>query len=501
MTSAACPSCSASLAPTSRACASCGWAPKPKPFVLSPDQEHALTVMDSGVPFLLTGPAGTGKTFVLNYWLKHRAPFLKRQKVAKTASTGIAATHIDGRTIHSWAGIGKGEGTAKTITEDPRWGWQFRCAPRIRQTDVLVLDEASMIDGRTFSLISDVCKIARGPGGGIYKKTQEQIERAKLPFGGIQLALVGDMGQLSPVEDETGYAFETEEWWDAGVQVLELTTVHRQEDQAFVDVLREIRDGRLSDGGRALLESRVRAYDPDADPPAVHIFTTNNQVDGVNGEKLRAIQAEEFLYLAVEEGDAKGLEQIDKNCLSPRELRLKVGARVMFTRNEPSASDGPGRYVNGTLGTVTWATKDGCEVTTDTGYVICPEQAIWEQGVDSGNLYVPDKWTRKPVLRRHAAKGEAVRLQIPLRLAWAITAHKSQGFSMDRVSVNLRHCFAPGQAYVALSRVRTLAGLNIADWAGAASIIAHPDAIRFMRGEYAPPPEYYASRGKPVPHA
>lgn len=493
-----CPSCLAVLLTV--ACPRCGWAPPAPPVKLSPDQEHALALLDSGENVLLTGVAGTGKSWLLNHWLKHGGA---RKRVAVTASTGAAAVLLaHGRTLHSWAGAGKGDQTADQIVNDPKWGgwWRGRVAPRIRETQVLVIDEVSQINGRTFALVSDLCRIARGSrGGGVFNGPSGKAVRSKLPFGGIQLVLVGDMGQLEPVAAETGYPFETEEWWDAKVRPVELTTVHRQSDAAFVKVLREVRDGNLTPEGLAMIESRINAFNPDADPPAVRLATHNHMVDGVNEAKLEALAGDAALFQAVEGGDEKGLEVLEKYCLSPRALYLKVGARVMFTRNDPAGPEGDmGRFVNGTLGTVTWMSFEpdgGFEVTTDRGLVIGVNRMVWEYGVTEDSIYVPEKWTKRLVKRREAQKGEAYRFQFPVKLAWAISIHKSQGLSLDRVSVNLGQAFAAGQAYVALSRARTLEGLNLESWSPLA-VQAHPTALKFIRGEYSPPEEYYASRVK-----
>lgn len=248
----------------------------------------------------------------------------------------------------------------------------------------------------------------------------------------------------------------------------------------------------------------MRAFDPDADPPAVRLANYNASVDSINDAKLEAIPGDMQVFPAIEEGDATALATIDKSCLSPRDLYLKAGARVMFTRNDPSPDGGPGRFVNGTLGTVTWMSPEeqgGFEVTTDRGVVVCPDRFLWQWGVEGGDIYVPEKWTKKLVKRREAKKGEGVRLQFPVKLAWAISTHKSQGQTIDRVSVNLKGCFANGQAYVALSRARSLSGLNIEDWDGAASVMAHPTAVAFIRGDYRPPDSYFVERGRPVPPA
>lgn len=425
--------------------------------VPNPEQARAIALLDAGECVLLTGPAGVGKTWVINHWLKKRG----RDGVAVTASTGIAATHIGGSTVHSWSGCGIANKKASTIAG--QWWWRDRVAPYIRDTDVLLIDEVSMLDGVTFELIGELCRRARKAPPG-------------LPFGGLQVVLVGDMGQLAPVEEqERGFAFETDTWWDLGIQTVELTQVMRQRDASFIRVLQEVRDGTLSFEAYNVLAGRVRAFDPEA-RDAVRLMTHNAQVETVNTQKLRMLPGEERLFKAEDYGDEKALKRLNKNCLSPRELRLKVDARVMLTKNDPA-----GFYVNGSLGWVEgWEKRYGEEsikVRLDDGNTI--------------NVYVTEWKNTKTVFdkgqKRTYEKVEARRRQYPLRLAWSITIHKVQGMTLGCVSVDLTHVFAPGQAYVALSRARTLEGLNIEGWQGQDSVIAHPTVGAFVRGEYVLP--------------
>ena len=424
------------------------------------DQAEAIRKLEAGENVFLTGPAGVGKTFTLNQWLQGRG----REGVAVTASTGIAATHIGGCTVHKWSGCGIAKSKASTIAG--KWWWRERVAPYIKDTDVLIIDEISMLDGVTFELIGELCRRARKQPVG-------------LPFGGLQLVLVGDMGQLSPVEEEErGFAFETDTWWDLDIQVVELTKVMRQRDAGFVQVLREVRDGTMSPRSYEILSSRVGAFDPE-DQEAVRVMTHNAQVDRVNAARLDALPGEERVFEAIEEGDnPEAIKRLDKNCLSPRKLRLKENARVMLTKNHRG-----GLYVNGSLGHVVgWDEDYG-----DGAVVVALD--------DGGQVTVHrDEWVNTKTMTVKGGKPyekvEARRVQFPLRLAWAITAHKVQGMTLGRVSVNLTHTFAPGQAYVALSRVKTLDGLNIEGWRGHESIIAHPTVSAFMRGEYVlPDPE------------
>lgn len=417
------------------------------PPQLSEEQQEAVRRLHDGESLLLTGLAGTGKSFTLSRWLEEA----KRvgMNVAVTASTGIAATHIEGKTIHSWAGVGIGKKSAAAITNGHYWKKYVYWT--IRNTDALVIDEISMLDGEILDLVSDVCAIAK---------------RKDEPFGGMQVVFVGDMGQLPPVEEHKGFPFEASCWKQLNPPLIELTKSFRQEDAAFAAVLREIRMGSLSDHAARMLGGRVNAYDPD-ELQATRIMTHNHMVDAINREKFNELSGEEVVFTAFEEGDPKALLNLDKTCRSPKILRLKEGARVMFTKNDKIVRDeygtqiGRTRYANGTQGTVVGLEKGSVHVKTDAGGHVVVDRDSWE-------------------ITNHKGYIVAARTQFPLRLAYAISVHKSQGMSLDLVSTNLAEVFAPGQAYVALSRARTLEGLNVEDWKGAGSIRVHPKVMKFL---------------------
>lgn len=442
-------------------------------FVPNDDQAQAFKVLDSGANVFLTGVAGVGKTVGLNHWLGTQD--LQPGEVAVTASTGIAATHLNGQTIHSWAGIGIGDKPAERIASS--WFWRENVKPRIYRVKKIIIDEISMVDGATFELLGEVIAIGKA---------------SLQPWGGVQLIVVGDMGQLAPVNEEAkGFTFETDQWWDLGIKTCELRQVMRQQDATFVAILRQVRDGVLSPESEAWLNTRVRAYDPDR-VEAVRLMTHNVQVDAINEQKLASLPGAPVILRAIDTGKEKFRKMLDTSCLSPAELKLKPGARVMFTKN---ASDGS--YCNGTLGRVRGFEEReilvgggfdemprqvkmlGVVVAVDTGYDLwVGQQGEWKlEGLDE----------EAPAAQRGHPTVLAKRVQYPLRLAWAITVHKSQGMTLDLVSVDLQNCFAPGQAYVALSRARSIQGLNIERWQGSKSIIAHPLVRSFCRGDYVLP--------------
>jgi hypothetical protein len=277
--------------------------------------------------------------------------------------------------------------------------------------------------------------------------------------------LVGDFGQLPPVskDGEAKFCFRSEAWRAARFQVCQLREVRRQEDAQLVRALSEARIGRLSRESEDLFDARVKAFSPDDTPEPVRLVTHNAQVAEICERKMDQLDGDPVTFEAIDSGDETYVEKLDRDCLSPARLTLKVGARVMFTRNDVN-----GQYVNGTLGTVKSLEDNllmpSISVQADSGRLVtlvCRE--VWE--VFSGGSV------------------QATREQFPLRLAWAITVHKSQGMTIDRVSVDLSKAWECGQSYVAVSRVKTLEGLSIEAWRGPSSFRAHPDVVRFGEGK------------------
>lgn len=407
--------------------------PSTETFALSPDQERALEALRAGGHVFLTGVAGTGKSAVVRRWLAETD-----QRVAVTASTGVAALQISGMTLHSWAGLGLGDRPIEDVV-CRRW-WREQVASRMLRADALLIDEVSMLDAGTLDLADALCRHAR----------RERL----LPFGGLQVVLVGDPGQLPPVElADRGWPYDSAAWRALAPETHELVTVHRQSDRAFVRALAEVRAGAMSRSTMILLESRVLAFDPDL-AGAARLMTHNEQVDGVNEARLGELDGPLARFVAEDAGDPRHLEQVKRHCLSPEVLFLRVGARVMATKNDPESG-----AVNGSLGVVEHIERSAVRVRFIGLGARWVERASWE--VCDGDRVL------------------ASRRQIPLRLAWAITIHKSQGATLDRVSVNLARAFAPGQAYVALSRARTIDGLNLEAWSPA-SVITHPRIIQML---------------------
>src|SRR3989344_4347111 len=382
-------------------------------------QQQALEILKTGANVFLTGAAGSGKTHVLNEYI--RVLRERRVSVGITASTGIAATHIGGLTIHSWAGIGiareLSDDAIAQIAEFPR------VSKRMRATEVLILDEISMLDANRLDLVDRVARCVRG-----------SFE----PFGGIQVVLCGDFFQLPPVADTQGaepeFAYHAHAWEEADLCVCYLHERFRHEDEEFYAILDAIRNASADEHIRNLLLATADA----PHVPTAKLYSHNVNVDRENARKLAELPCAFKTFHMNSYGAKKVAEALTQSCLAPELLELKKGAAVMFVKN--NFEEG---YVNGTLGTVEGFNEMGWPlVRTRTGNALTAAPMEWGVLNEQG----------KPI---------AGIKQVPLRLAWAITIHKSQGMTLDEAQIDLSQAFEPGMGYVALSRVRTYAGLRI----------------------------------------
>ncbi len=395
-------------------------------------QEQALTILKTGANVFLTGEPGSGKTHTINQyvsWLRERGI-----EPAITASTGIAATHVGGMTIHAWSGIGikheLGDWDLEALLE------REPLVRRVRGASVLIIDEVSMLDARILTMVDRATRTLRG---------------AELPFGGLQIIFVGDFFQLPPVSKHEGgnFAFESPAWEEANPLYCYLSEQHRQEDDAFLEILSALRAGALTVAHKDALRARAAAK---AEGLQTELYPHNADVDRINDEALSKIDAPARMFEMRSEGNRTIVEALKRGCLSPEALVLKEGAAVMFTRNNFDTG-----YVNGTLGTVTGYSANGYPlVRTREGREI--EAAPEEWRVDDG------------------ARTLAKIVQVPLRLAWAITVHKSQGMSLDAAVMDLRQAFEYGQGYVALSRVRSLKGLYLSGF-NERALAVHPEIL------------------------
>lgn len=387
-------------------------------------QGEALDILKMGHNVFLTGSAGSGKTFLLNQYIDYLKD--KKVNVGITASTGIAATHMNGVTVHSWSGMGVKDALSdKDIQSLLR---RRRLRNNIYETKVLIIDEISMLHHFQLDMVDKICKT--------FKQNYGQ------PFGGIQVILCGDFFQLPPVSkenEEVYFVNESNIWSDMNLKVCYLDEQHRHSDDELTRVLNDIRTDNVDE---YTLEPLRRRYQNNnvGIPNLTKLYTHNVDVDTINNVELEKLQGEPSVHRMISRGAPKLVETLKKNCLAPEELLLKKGALVMFVKN--SFEEG---YVNGTLGTVVDFSDEGL-----------PVVKTYKDKIIS---VVHKSWTIE-----ENDKIIAEIIQIPLRLAWAITVHKSQGMTLDAAEIDLSKSFVEGMGYVALSRVRSLGGLKLMGW-------------------------------------
>ncbi|HEY5268221.1 MAG TPA: PIF1 family DEAD/DEAH box helicase [Candidatus Saccharimonadales bacterium] len=385
------------------------------------DQKQALNILKLGHNVFLTGAAGSGKTHLLNQYIK----YLRSNQVIVgiTASTGIAATHMNGKTIHSWAHLGiKDELTASDLSrivnrEDYK--------TKLLNTKVLIIDEVSMLHHFRFDMVNQVL---------------QKVHQNDLAFGGIQVILCGDLFQLPPVtrgNQMTKYINDSDVWNKMNIKICYLTEQYRQDGGDFLQLLDEIRHNDVSEYSSEKLQERMHK-DIDMNIQPTKLYTHNIDVDSINDTELDKLSTEDHLYQMVSHGDKNLVKPLIDNCLAPNELHIRKGAVVMFVQNNFSKG-----YVNGTLGEVVGFSKEGNYPTVKTlnGKIINAIPASWR--IEEGEEVVAEI------------------TQVPLRLAWAITVHKSQGMTLDAAQIDLSRAFVSGMGYVALSRVKSLDGIKL----------------------------------------
>lgn len=444
-------------------------------------QSSALDILKTGQNVFLTGSAGSGKTYTLNQYINYLRA--RRVPVAVTASTGIAATHMNGTTIHSWSGIGiKDELSDRDLTNLSRK--QF-LADRLKDTAVLIIDEISMLHAKQLNLVNQVLK---------------HVRKNDAAFGGIQVVVAGDFFQLPPIgskgeSNREKFAFMSEAWLDAKFHICYLSEQHRQVSEAanggldLDDILNQIRRQEVTFEAIAALEA---TFDQNVDINRTRLYTHNLNVNKINDKELAALEGETIRFEATATGDSKLVETLKKTVRTQDELILKVGAKVMFIKNNTELG-----VSNGTMGElIGFAAVKVDDSQNDSNALIDNED-----GVDTNNTTDSETDTAKsdkdnakkdqknpkskkavtqkmPVVRLNSGReviaepeewiiedetGDVLAsyLQVPLCLAWAITIHKSQGMTLDAAEIDLSRTFELGQGYVALSRLKSLAGLQL----------------------------------------
>ncbi len=398
----------------------------------------------------LTGKAGTGKTTFLR-----EVRQTSQKKLAIIAPTGVAAINAGGMTIHSLFQLPFGPMLPNSV-ESPDMHYNPEKRALLQSLELLIIDEISMVRPDVLDQIDVILR---------------NVRSSRHPFGGVQLLLIGDLAQLSPIiRDEewallrpyyaTPYFFSSLVLQRAPYVRIELDKVYRQSDESFVRILNEMREQHLSTESLERLNARYIAnFKPSADDPYITLTTHNRNAQAINQEWLDALTSPEVEYTATIRGEFPG-----DAYPTDASLKLKVGAQVMFVKNDSSPEK---RYYNGKIGTVTLLEADTVHVATPDG------QEIAVQALEWSNV-------------KYQAEGEQIDetnagsfAQIPLKTAWAITIHKSQGLTFDKAVIDVAASFAHGQAYVALSRCRSLEGLVLRSPVSAQNIMGDPAVNRF----------------------
>ncbi len=447
-------------------------------------QSSALNILQTGQNVFLTGSAGSGKTYTLNQYIHYLRA--RRVPVAVTASTGIAATHMNGTTIHSWSGIGiKDEMTERDLIAIARKPF---LADKLKDTAVLIIDEISMLHAKQLNLVNEVLK---------------HVRKNDTAFGGIQVVVAGDFFQLPPVgsKGETNrekFAFMSQAWLDAKFHICYLSEQHRQVSEAanggldLDDILNQIRRQEVTFDAIAALEA---TYDQNVDIKRTRLYTHNLNVNKINDKELAELSGEMMRFEATSIGDSKLVETLKKTVRTQDELILKIGAKVMFIKNntELAVSNGTMGELIGFAAVKMDESKRANDAKNDAKKDMADSEASVVDSEDIADIDTENKRKQEekpktdnkkpvtqkmPVVRLNSGReviaepeewiiedeaGDVLASyeQVPLCLAWAITIHKSQGMTLDAAEIDLSRTFELGQGYVALSRLKSLAGLQL----------------------------------------
>ena len=385
-------------------------------------QESSLNILKTGKNVFITGSAGTGKTFTLNKYIF----YLKSRKIVPTvvAPTGIAASHLQGQTIHSYFSLGIREFIDDAYIESLLEKKYLQT--RFSKLKVLIIDEISMVSPEMFTAMDRILRA---------------FKKSNTPFGGIQTILSGDFFQLPPISrvpKEKRFAWQSPSWRELDLSTCYLQEKFRQDDNVLITILDEIRGGSVSAHSLEVLYSREHK-ELEIDFTPTKLYTHNVDVDRINNDALHQLNTPPHKFIYTSEGSVKNIEKIFKSSLVLEEITLKKDAVVMFIKNNHELG-----YVNGTTGVVIdFEGERGLPVIkTSDGSIIKVGLEDWSMENESDNI---------------VAKVS----QIPLKLAWAITIHKSQGMTLDAAEIDLSKTFEVGQGYVALSRIKSIEGLRL----------------------------------------
>ena len=423
-----------------------------KIYQLTEGQKKAYRHFRNGHNIFVTGPAGTGKTFLINEFKKHC--YSEKKRVGITALTGCAAYIIHGNTLHSWAGVGLGEDIVPNLVKKIKKNrfssinWKY--------SKILIIDEISMMSKELFDKLEEIARI---------------IRKNNKMWGGLQVCAFGDMCQLPPCNAK--FCFESEKWNDTFAQVVTLNTIKRQNNTEFCDCLNEIRFGKVTQKTKELLERcSKKIYDENNPIKPTRLFAYNNKVDRINKKEHSKIISEKTNFkckTSVTSNDKTKFrnninyvsQNMDKNMPYDIDLTLSIGAQVMLIIN----IDVKRGLTNGSRGVVVGFTSK-----SETNKPIPIVRFI--HGIKEAIDFYQWKREEKDFI--------ITKKQIPLKLAWAISIHKTQGSTLDLAEVDVKNIFEYGQVYVALSRVKSSSSLYIKDY-DVKKIKCHPKVLEFYK--------------------
>lgn len=404
---------------------------------LSAEQQQALDLLRSGENVFLTGGAGCGKSYVVREFLKELDPKI----FPVLASTGAAAVLVGGRTFHSFFGLGIMEGGPDATYE--KASKDNKVLSRLRKVEGAIIDEVSMIPGEALMIAEALAQKARN---------------SRLPWGGMRVICVGDFAQLPPVQKigspKRDWCFLNGVWSASGFQSIQLVHNHRVEDLDYKKILDHVRVAQLTPKVEEFLNEHTFPHDTEEN--STRLFPRREQSEKFNLFKLAEIYEDEVEISTIYLGENKFLETIKKVAPVPEVLKMKIGCKVIFVQNDPQK-----RWINGTRGTVTDIRSDKIVVKKDQGRDVQVDKVSFSAQDADGNVL-------------------ASAIQYPLNLAYATTIHKSQGATLDQLWCDLRSLWEPGQAYVAMSRLRSGQGLKILGW-NRRSFVADTTVLDFYK--------------------
>ncbi len=405
--------------------------------LLNTCQKNALRILNAPGNVFLTGVAGSGKSFLIRYFLKDKKP----KVFPILASTGAAAILVGGRTFHSFFGLGIMQG-GFDVTVDRALSSK-KLGKRLLKAQGVIIDEISMLSGTTLRAAETISRLVRND---------------KSPWGGLKVIVVGDFAQLPPVNPygrEKDWAFQDSTWEKSQFTPALLKTTVRTKELDFVEILNQVRDGEVTATVTEFLNSRQHIFEED-DFDGTVLFPRRDITERYNLTQLGKIEGKEFAFETIYSGDDRFLEGMMKNSPIPQMLTLKIGALVMIRQNDPR-----GRWHNGSLGHIKSVSHDILKISLFEGSTAEIEKVAFTTLDAEG-------------------KEVASAINFPVNLAYAATIHKAQGMTLDRVTIDLSHLWEPGQAYVALSRAKSAKGLFITNWSPT-SIKSDPVVREFNR--------------------